>query len=126
MRSQSLPSGSRVIPFIVTAVRLRGPLTVDSPNTLTNVATSYVSLVPYNYFDEDISMDSMTSVLVSLDKKGEWIADEGVPREGAGGGGSHREKLQWSDMEEYDEMGVRVPPTQGGETPRLNKMIVAG
>lgn len=88
------------------------------------MATSYVSLVPYNYFDEDISMDSMNSVLVSLDKKGQWTADEGVPREGAGEG--HREKLKWSDMEEYDEMGVRVPPTQGGETPRLNKMIVAG
>ena len=70
-------------------------------------------------------MDSMNSVLVSVDDKGKWTAEEGVSGGGTGGG-ERREKLKWSDMEEYDELGRRVPPGQVGETPRLNKMMVSG
>ncbi len=49
---------------------------VDSPNTLTNLATSYVSLAPWNYNDHDVSMESRNSVL--LNGKGDWIIEEAV------------------------------------------------
>lgn len=53
------------------------PRAEDAPNTLTNVATSYLLLVPWNFNDYDASIDSRNSVL--LDRKdGVWRAKEPV------------------------------------------------
>lgn len=35
------------------------PRAEDSPNTLTNLATSYVLLAPWNFFDHDVSIESV-------------------------------------------------------------------
>ncbi|KAI0918247.1 hypothetical protein AcV7_007046 [Taiwanofungus camphoratus] len=45
------------------------PQAEDAPNTRTNVATSSFLLTPLNYFDEDISMDSMNAILLSPPEK---------------------------------------------------------
>ncbi|KAJ9102657.1 hypothetical protein QFC19_004766 [Naganishia cerealis] len=37
----------------------------DSPHTLTNMATSYLLLTPYNYNDYDVSMESQNSVVLN-------------------------------------------------------------
>ncbi|ORX38990.1 copper amine oxidase [Kockovaella imperatae] len=50
------------------------PRAEDTPNTLTNVATSYVLLTPWNYNDHDVSIESRNSVL--LNKKGGWVIEE--------------------------------------------------
>ncbi|KAL7423655.1 hypothetical protein Q5752_001236 [Cryptotrichosporon argae] len=52
------------------------PRAEDSPNTLTNVATSYVLLVPWNFNDYDVAMESANSVLVN--PAGQWEIDEPV------------------------------------------------
>ncbi|KAK4686906.1 hypothetical protein P7C73_g3209, partial [Tremellales sp. Uapishka_1] len=52
------------------------PRSEDSPNTLTNIATSYVLLAPWNYNDYDVSMESRNSILLNQD--GEWQIKEGV------------------------------------------------
>ena len=46
----------------------------DIPNTLTNVATSYVLLAPWNYNDHDVSLESRNSVILNND--GNWVIDE--------------------------------------------------
>jgi hypothetical protein len=48
----------------------------DSPNTLTNLATSYILLTPYNYNDYDVSIESRNSVL--LNDEGTWVIQESV------------------------------------------------
>ncbi|WVW86168.1 hypothetical protein I302_108209 [Kwoniella bestiolae CBS 10118] len=52
------------------------PRSEDSPNTLTNVATSYILLTPWNYNDADVSLESRNSVI--LNKDGNWVVQEGV------------------------------------------------
>ncbi|ESK96748.1 copper amine oxidase [Moniliophthora roreri MCA 2997] len=41
------------------------PSAEDSPNTKTNVATSSFVLTPLNYFDYDVSMDSVNAIVLS-------------------------------------------------------------
>ncbi|EKM58084.1 uncharacterized protein PHACADRAFT_206924 [Phanerochaete carnosa HHB-10118-sp] len=41
------------------------PQTEDAPNTRTNVATSSFFLTPLNYFDADVSLDSVNAVLLT-------------------------------------------------------------
>lgn len=94
----------------------------DTPNTLTNVATSYVSLVPWNYFDEDPSVDSLNSVLINKDAQGRWIVDEGVVDQGVCIP-PRREKLEWRDVDEWDEEGNRVVAEEKGH---LNKVVLDG
>ncbi|WWD21794.1 hypothetical protein CI109_106282 [Kwoniella shandongensis] len=53
------------------------PRAEDSPQTLTNVATSYVLLTPFNYNDYDVSMESLNSVLLNApEPDAEWEIDE--------------------------------------------------
>ncbi|KAI5475104.1 hypothetical protein MNV49_001929 [Pseudohyphozyma bogoriensis] len=49
------------------------PRAEDSPNTLTNLATSYFLLVPFNYFDYDVSLESLNSVVLNQ-ADGKWTA----------------------------------------------------
>jgi primary-amine oxidase len=44
------------------------PQAEDSPNTRTNTAASSFFLTPLNYFDSDVSMDSLNAVLLSHPK----------------------------------------------------------
>ena len=43
---------------------------------MTNIATSYVLLAPWNYNDYDVSMESRNSVL--LNTEGNWVVEEAV------------------------------------------------
>jgi primary-amine oxidase len=43
---------------------------------LTNLATSYVLLAPWNFNDHDVSMESRNSVL--LNGEGNWVIEEAV------------------------------------------------
>ncbi|KAJ7253466.1 amine oxidase catalytic domain-containing protein [Mycena rebaudengoi] len=53
------------------------PRAEDSPMTLTNIATSSVSLMPFNFNDWDPAMDSMNSIIFIVPEPGdEWTADE--------------------------------------------------
>ncbi|WWC69058.1 uncharacterized protein I206_102994 [Kwoniella pini CBS 10737] len=53
------------------------PRAEDSPQTLTNVATSSVLLTPYNFHDYDVSMDVLNAVLLNAPRPGEkWQIDE--------------------------------------------------
>ncbi|WRT68805.1 uncharacterized protein IL334_005785 [Kwoniella shivajii] len=53
------------------------PRAEDSPQTLTNVATSSVLLTPYNFHDYDVAMDVMNAVLLNAPRPGEkWQVDE--------------------------------------------------
>ncbi|RXK35243.1 hypothetical protein M231_07497 [Tremella mesenterica] len=82
------------------------PRAEDSPNTLTNLATSYVLLSPWNYHDYDPSIDSRNSVILKND--GHWHVDEAtkpghcIP--------SAPEPLVYSGLESYREDGS---PGQG-------------
>lgn len=53
------------------------PRAEDAPNTLTNVATSYILLVPWNFNDYDAAMESMNSVLINRED-GKWVIDQPV------------------------------------------------
>jgi primary-amine oxidase len=53
------------------------PRAEDAPNTLTNVATSYILLIPWNFHDYDPSIESRNSVLLNA-KKGVYVVDEPV------------------------------------------------
>lgn len=82
----------------------------DSPNTLTNLATSYVLLVPYNFHDHDPSIDSRNSVLLNK-KHGRYEITEAVkpkqcvsPRHGS---------LTYGGLEMWDEHGNVVYPDEG-------------
>ena len=48
----------------------------DSPNTLTNLATSYVLLAPWNFNDYDPSIESRNSLIMNFD--GQWVVEEPV------------------------------------------------
>lgn len=51
------------------------PLLLLTAHTLTNMATSYVLLTPYNYNDYDVSMESQNSVVLNPSLPGQpWIA----------------------------------------------------
>ena len=54
------------------------PQAEDSPNTRTNLAASSFFLTPLNYFDADVSMDSLNAVLLTAPAKpGEpWAFDD--------------------------------------------------
>ncbi|OSD07848.1 amine oxidase catalytic domain-containing protein [Trametes coccinea BRFM310] len=54
------------------------PQAEDSPNTRTNLAASSFFLTPLNYFDEDVSMESINSILLSApEKPGQpWTFDD--------------------------------------------------
>ncbi|KAK8847701.1 hypothetical protein IAR55_005560 [Kwoniella newhampshirensis] len=53
------------------------PRAEDSPQTLTNVATSSVLLVPFNYHDYDVSMESMNSIILNAAEPNQpWLIDE--------------------------------------------------
>ena len=45
------------------------PQAEDSPNTRTNLAASSFFITPLNYFDYDVSIDSINSILLSPPKK---------------------------------------------------------
>lgn len=56
------------------------PRAEDAPTTLTNLASSYMLLAPYNYFDQDAAVKtSMNAVLMNPKKDGTYEVDEGVP-----------------------------------------------
>ena len=44
---------------------MQQPQAEDAPNTRTNLATSSFFLTPLNYFDTDISMDSINAILLT-------------------------------------------------------------
>ena len=54
------------------------PQAEDAPNTRTNLAASSFFLTPLNYFDFDVSMDSLNSIILTAPKKpGEpWVHDD--------------------------------------------------
>ncbi|KAI1798357.1 amine oxidase catalytic domain-containing protein [Ganoderma leucocontextum] len=54
------------------------PQAEDSPNTRTNLATSSFFLTPLNYFDYDVSIDSINSILLTApEKPGDpWTFDD--------------------------------------------------
>lgn len=41
------------------------PRAEDSPHTLTNVATSYLLLIPFNYNDYDVSMEAQNAIVIN-------------------------------------------------------------
>ena len=91
---------------------------------MTNVATSYLLLTPFNFNDNDVSLSSLNSVLINRpekkrdnetlpgplpgphDQKGDYIVDEGVV-EG-------KCKLRELDDWEYSGGGVRLVPEGKG------------
>ncbi|KAK6902868.1 hypothetical protein I203_108128 [Kwoniella mangroviensis CBS 8507] len=53
------------------------PRAEDSPQTLTNVATSSVLLTPYNFHDYDVSMDALNAIILNAPEPGKpWKIDE--------------------------------------------------
>lgn len=51
------------------------PRSEDSPHTLTNVATSYLLLIPHNFNDYDVSMEAQNAVLINMGAPGQsWQA----------------------------------------------------
>ncbi|WVQ70156.1 uncharacterized protein L199_008381 [Kwoniella botswanensis] len=53
------------------------PRAEDSPQTLTNVATSSVLLTPYNFHDYDVSMDALNAIILNAPEPGKpWKVDE--------------------------------------------------
>lgn len=83
----------------------------DSPNTLTNLATSYVLLVPYNFNDHDPSIDSRNSVLLNKKKHGRYEVSESVnPKQCVP---EPRSPLSYGGLEMWNERGEVVSPDEG-------------
>lgn len=82
----------------------------DSPNTLTNLATSYVLLVPYNFHDHDPSIDSRNSVLLNK-KDGRYVIKEAVkPKQCVP---APMSALSYGGLEMWNEHGDLVDPDEG-------------
>lgn len=85
-------------------------LVADSPNTLTNLATSYVLLVPYNFHDHDPSIDSRNSVLLNK-KHGKYEITEAVkPKQCIP---PALPALTYGGLESWNERGERVGLDEG-------------
>ncbi|KAL1411966.1 hypothetical protein Q8F55_002959 [Vanrija albida] len=83
------------------------PRAEDAPNTLTNVATSYLLLSPWNFHDHDVAMESRNSVLLA-NEGGTWRAHEAVaqPRCAA----PPPPPLRYEGLAGWREDGSRRPP----------------
>ncbi|ORY25514.1 copper amine oxidase [Naematelia encephala] len=92
------------------------PRAEDSPNTLTNIATSYVLLAPWNFNDYDVSLESRNSVL--LDSKGQWVVQEAVKPKTCVP--EPPEELTYHGVEGYREDGTLIPQ----DTPQYQEMLV--
>ena len=100
----------------------------DAPNTLTNIATSYLSLVPFNYNDYDVSLESRNSILINEDYQ--WIIQEGITSQ-ASCVPPAVPFVMYHDTERYDELGrpvkMEVIREQGGEgTPMRARVKMKG
>jgi hypothetical protein len=88
----------------------------DTPNTLTNLATSYVLLAPWNFNDYDVSVDSRNSILLnrrpdlSAQPSAEYDAESAVGQRYRDNGGHNIGNAQTGTSDfVLDEI---VPPKQ--------------
>lgn len=86
------------------------PRAEDSPNTLTNVATSYLLLVPWNFNDYDVSMESHNSVLVNSDGGGNWEIREKVRQPMCGA--KPPEEMMYNGLLGWREDGTPYSPIE--------------
>ena len=85
----------------------------DAPHTLTNLATSYFLLAPWNYNDYDVSMESQNSVIIN--QNGDYQVEERVR--------SHSQcvpppqgRVEYHPVIKYTEGGEVAKPEPGAES----------
>ncbi|KAH8827357.1 copper amine oxidase [Flagelloscypha sp. PMI_526] len=82
------------------------PQAEDSPNTKTNVATSSFLLTPLNYFDSDISMDSLNAIVLEAPANGDmrefWGFDDNSVEQDSVCMPSRPSPFQWKMPDTFD------------------------
>ncbi|ORY26996.1 amine oxidase catalytic domain-containing protein [Naematelia encephala] len=102
------------------------PRAEDSPQTLTNVATSSVLLTPFNFNDYDVSMESMNAILLNAPKPGQvWDVDENgvkvpfcVPKK--------LKEFTYTGLLSFDEDGSPASPADVLEQRKIGEHVRSG
>ncbi|KAG7097491.1 hypothetical protein E1B28_004833 [Marasmius oreades] len=102
------------------------PQAEDSPNTKMNTATSSFFLVPFNYFDHDVSMDSANAILLSTPK----VAGDPFTYDDYGVKQDYTcipeapEPFGYRDIEMYDVEGRKEEPKSSEEMREMKEMYL--